>query len=139
MISKNKTRYITPVGGNIFSDLGFSQKEAASLLARSKKIISKKLSLEEPLMTELSLQMRENWIDPDDAPELNEGWFQNAHVYIGDTLIKRGVGRPPIKNAKEMLSLRLDSDVLEKLRASGKGWQTRLSKHIKEAVLKGAL
>ena len=38
-----------------------------------------------------------------------------------------------------MLSLRLDSDVLEKLRASGKGWQTRLSKHIKEAVLKGTL
>jgi uncharacterized protein (DUF4415 family) len=82
---------------------------------------------------------KKEWVDPDDAPELDEEWFQSAHVYIGDTLVKRGVGRPPIKNAKEMLSLRLDSDVLEKLRASGKGWQTRLSKHIKEAVLKGAL
>ena len=58
---------------------------------------------------------------------------------LATRLIKRGVGRPPIKNAKEMLSPRLDSDVLEKLRASGKGWQTCLSKHIKEAVLKGAL
>jgi uncharacterized protein (DUF4415 family) len=38
-----------------------------------------------------------------------------------------------------MLSLRLDADILEKLRASGKGWQTRLSNHIKEAVLKDAL
>jgi uncharacterized protein (DUF4415 family) len=82
---------------------------------------------------------KKEWVDPDDAPELDEEWFQNAHVYIGDTLIKRGVGRPPIKNTKEMLSLRLDSDVLEKLRGSGKGWQTRLSKHIKEAVLKGTL
>jgi uncharacterized protein (DUF4415 family) len=80
-----------------------------------------------------------DWVDPDDAPELDEQWFQDAHVYVGDTLIKRGVGRPPIQNAKEMLSLRLDSDILEKLRASGKGWQTRLSKHIKEAVLKGTL
>ncbi len=83
--------------------------------------------------------MEEEWVDPDDAPEADEEWFKNAPVYIGDTLIKRGVGRPPIKNAKEMLSLRLDSDVLEKLRASGKGWQTGLSKYIKEAVLKGAL
>jgi uncharacterized protein (DUF4415 family) len=80
-----------------------------------------------------------DWVDPDDAPELDEQWFQDAHVYIGDTLIKRGVGRPPIKNTKEMLSLRLDADILEKLRASGKGWQTRLSNHIKEAVLKDAL
>ena len=86
-----------------------------------------------------SLDSKKGWVEPDDAPELDEELFQNAHIYIGDTLIKRGVGRPPIKNAKEMLSLRLDSDVLEKLRASGKGWQTRLSKHIKEAVLKGSL
>jgi uncharacterized protein (DUF4415 family) len=80
-----------------------------------------------------------DWVDPDDAPELDEQWFQDAHVYIGDTLIKRGVDRPPIKNTKEMLSLRLDADILEKLRASGKGWQTRSSNHIKEAVLKDAL
>ena len=71
-----------------------------------------------------------DWVDPDDAPELDEQWFQDAHVYIGDTLIKRGVGRPPIKNTKEMLSLRLDADILEKLLASGKGRQTRLSNHI---------
>jgi uncharacterized protein (DUF4415 family) len=80
-----------------------------------------------------------DWVDPDDAPELDEKWFRDAHVYVGDTLIKRGVGRPPIKNTKVMLSLRLDFDVLEKLRASGKGWQTRLSNHIKEAVSKGVL
>jgi uncharacterized protein (DUF4415 family) len=90
-------------------------------------------------LSKKSKNTKKEWVDPDDAPELDEEWFQNAHVYIGDTLIKRGVGRPPIKNTKEMLSLRLDSDVLEKLRGSGKGWQTRLSKHIKEAVLKGTL
>jgi uncharacterized protein (DUF4415 family) len=90
----------------------------------------------EEIMAKLK-NIKPDWVDPDDAPELDEQWFQDAHVYIGDTLIKRGVGRPPIKNTKEMLSLRIDFDVLEKLRASGKGWQTRLSKHIKEAVMKG--
>ena len=83
--------------------------------------------------------IKPDWADPEDAPELDEQWFQDAHVYIGDTLIKRGVGRPPIKNTKEMLSLRIDFDVLEKLRASGKGWQTRLNKYIKDAVLRGDL
>jgi uncharacterized protein (DUF4415 family) len=33
----------------------------------------------------------------------------------------------------------MDFDALEKLRESGKGWQTRLNKYIKEAVLKGDL
>jgi len=83
--------------------------------------------------------IKPDWVDLDDAPELDEKWFQEAHVYIGDTLIKRGVGRPPIKNTKEMLSLRMDFDVLERLRASGKGWQTRLNKYIKDAVMRGDL
>lgn len=74
--------------------------------------------------------MQKDWVDPDDAPELDKQQFQDAHVYIGDTLIKRGVGRSPIKNTKEMLSLSLDADILEKLRLGGKGWQTRLSNHI---------
>ena len=74
--------------------------------------------------------MQKDWVDPDDAPELDKQQFQDAHVYIGDTLIKRDVGRPPIKNTKEMLSLSLDADILEKLRVSDKGWQTCLSNHI---------
>lgn len=95
-------------------------------------------------MPELELNRKnqnsqEDWVDPDDAPEADEEGFRDAHIYVGDTLIKRGVGRPPIKNTKEMLSLRMDFDVLEKLRASGKGWQTRLNKYIKDAVLKGDL
>jgi len=36
-----------------------------------------------------------NWFDPDDAPELTEEWFEAAHQYQGDTLVKRGRGRPP--------------------------------------------
>lgn len=34
------------------------------------------------------------WFDPDDVPELTKEWFEVAHQYHGDTLIKRGRGRP---------------------------------------------
>jgi len=38
----------------------------------------------------------------------------------------RRVGRPRAAVRRPMLSMRTDLDVLEKLRASGPGWQTRV-------------
>ena len=36
-----------------------------------------------------SKNVMEDWFDPDDAPEVDEEWFKNAHVYIGGRLIKK--------------------------------------------------
>jgi uncharacterized protein (DUF4415 family) len=44
---------------------------------------------------------------------------------------RRG-GRPAGSN-KEMVSIRLDKDVLEKFRAAGPGWQTRINEALKRA------
>ncbi len=46
---------------------------------------------------------------------------------------KRTKGRknPP---AKEIITLRLDSDVLDYFRASGKGWQSRVSDILRQAA-----
>ncbi|MFC0269835.1 MobC family plasmid mobilization relaxosome protein [Kushneria aurantia] len=33
--------------------------------------------------------------DPDDAPELGDDWFADAHQYEGDRLVKRGKGPLP--------------------------------------------
>jgi hypothetical protein len=38
-------RHVTPADGNIFADLGFDQKEAATLLAESDRIIADKLAI----------------------------------------------------------------------------------------------
>jgi uncharacterized protein (DUF4415 family) len=65
------------------------------------------------------------WVDPDDAPELTQRHFERADVYEGDKLIRRGVGRPPLSHPKKLVSLRIDPDVLERLRSFGPGWQTR--------------
>ena len=36
--------HITPVGGNVFADLGFEPEEAAALMAVSQRIISEMLA-----------------------------------------------------------------------------------------------
>lgn len=44
--------HVTPVGGNIFADLGFKPEEAIALKAQSQRIISEKLAIKESLIVE---------------------------------------------------------------------------------------
>ena len=72
------------------------------------------------------------WIDPDDAPDLTEAFFQTADRYDGATLKPRG--RPKAATTKEAVKLRLDADVLAALRASGDGWQTRINDALRASL-----
>ena len=63
----------------------------------------------------------------DDIPELTDGFFEKADFYIGDKLIRRGRGRPPLGVPKKLVSLRLDQEVIERFRAGGPGWQSRIN------------
>jgi len=63
--------------------------------------------------------------DPDEAPEITERWIEEADLYRGEKLIRRG--RPRLANPKQLLSLRLPPEVIESWRASGPGWQTRMA------------
>ena len=74
------------------------------------------------------------WTDPDDAPPLTAAMLEDAEFYKGDTFVRRGPGRPATGNAKELVSLRLDRDVLAKLRESGPGWQTRVNGLLRQAL-----
>jgi len=76
------------------------------------------------------------WVDPDDAPELTEEYFDRAHVYVGDTLVRRGRGRPPLAAPKQAVTIRLEPELLAKLRAGGPGWQTRLNEAVREWLAK---
>lgn len=66
-------------------------------------------------------------LDPDDAPEMTADMLSRAEVFEGNTFVRRGRGRPPSDVRKEQINVRLDPDVLERLRASGPGWQTRIN------------
>jgi uncharacterized protein (DUF4415 family) len=52
---------------------------------------------------------------------------------LGPSKQKRGP--KPSGNAKVLLTLRLDPDVVAKFRASGAGWQTRMAEALKQAVV----
>lgn len=75
---------------------------------------------------------KREWVDPDDAPELTDEWFDTADFYSGGKLVRRG--RPKSDAPKEAVSLRLDPDVLTHYRATGPGWQSRINEDLRKAA-----
>ena len=71
------------------------------------------------------------WVDPDDAPELTDEWFDKADFMVGDKVIRRG---RPAGSSKQQVSLRLDKAVLDHFRATGPGWQTRMNDALRKAA-----
>jgi uncharacterized protein (DUF4415 family) len=69
--------------------------------------------------------IKRKWIDPDDAPELTDAELARAVHYDGERVIRRG--RPKLANPKDQVTLRLDHDIVERFRASGAGWQSRIN------------
>ena len=82
----------------------------------------------------------ESW-DPDYIPDLGEVFFERAAILHGDKIIREATGtlqrvngRPRLANPKQLVSLRLDAVLLDKLRASGPGWQSRVNAMLRAAV-----
>jgi uncharacterized protein (DUF4415 family) len=71
------------------------------------------------------------WVDPDDAPELTDEWFDKADFKIGRKVIRRG---RPVGSAKRLVSLRIDQAVLDRFRADGPGWQSRINEALRKAA-----
>lgn len=71
------------------------------------------------------------WADPNDAPELTEEWFAKAVLHEGEKPVNRG-GRPRGSD-KQSVTLRLDRDVIERFKAGGAGWQTRMNEALRHA------
>jgi len=68
----------------------------------------------------------------EDIPELTDELLEQADFYIGGKLIKRG--RPKLAAPKETISIRLDSDLLEYLRGTGAGWQSRVNDLLRKSM-----
>lgn len=91
------------------------------------------MTANKPIMPSISKDEPETtsaWVDPDDAPELDEDFFIHADLYHGETLIRRG--RPRKARPKEAVSIRLSPEVVEAFRAEGPGWQTRIDEALKD-------
>jgi uncharacterized protein (DUF4415 family) len=68
----------------------------------------------------------------EDIPELTEEFFERADYHIGGKLVRRG--RPRSEAPKKAVNLRLDQDVLERFRAGGPGWQSRMNQALRKAA-----
>jgi len=76
--------------------------------------------------------------DPDAAEATDEQItqakaFAQAFPDLAES-IKRSRGRPPIDAPKQQVSIRLSPDVLAKLKASGRGWQSKVDDILRQAV-----
>jgi uncharacterized protein (DUF4415 family) len=79
----------------------------------------------------------------DDSPEWTAEDFARAEVWDGNKFLghgrdfengKRKAGRPKGSGTKELVTLRIDRDILDHFRAGGPGWQTRLNDALREVT-----
>ena len=77
-----------------------------------------------------------------DTPEWTEDHFRYGQLTIGGKVVREAhgtwtrpwPGRPRIENPKKQVTLRLDQDVIEALRATGKGWQSRINAELRKML-----
>lgn len=94
-------------------------------------------------MNENNNALENTWIDLDDAPELDETFFDQATPKINDEAVSvsevkvaftQRLGRPKSDNPKKAISIRLSPEVVEYFKSTGKGWQTRMDEALQEYV-----
>jgi uncharacterized protein (DUF4415 family) len=64
----------------------------------------------------------------DELPELTDEMFARGVVNKG--------GRPRAANPKRLISIRLTEDVIQRWRATGPGWQTRMAEKLSNSAPK---
>ena len=82
------------------------------------------------------------FVDPDDAPEWTEDQLDRAEVAVSGevvrsaqgTLTKRP-GRPRLASPKQVVSLRLEPDVIAAFKGTGAGWQKRMGDVLKKSAI----
>ncbi|MCK6417238.1 MAG: BrnA antitoxin family protein [Giesbergeria sp.] len=83
------------------------------------------------------------WVDPDDAPELTQDFFEQGDWKIGEQPVSaqegaaalRGAlsrGRPKAQGTKQALTVSYDAEVIDAFKATGTGWQTRMNDALKD-------
>jgi uncharacterized protein (DUF4415 family) len=77
--------------------------------------------------------------DPDDFDATEEDIarakpFAEAFPDLMES-IRRTRGRPPVDDPKLPVTIRLDREVVEKFKATGKGWQGRMNEVLKAAKI----
>ena len=81
---------------------------------------------------------REDWEDVTDNPEWTREDFAHAKPFAEvfpelAQALKRGRGKQK-SETKQLVSLRMDRDIVERFKADGKGWQSRINDTLRKAI-----
>lgn len=78
-----------------------------------------------------------------DSPELTDKDFERARpfreVFPEQHAAWKRRGRPPVETPKVHIGFRLAADVVEGIRATGRGYNARVEKVLRDALSKGRL
>ena len=85
---------------------------------------------------------QQNW-DAVDVPEATAEDFARARpfkeIFPEQYKAWKRMGRPPVESPKVHISFRLASDVVDDIRATGKGYNVRVEKVLRDALKRGEL
>jgi uncharacterized protein (DUF4415 family) len=77
--------------------------------------------------------------DPDN-PEMTEEELKELRPFrevfpdLAASIDRKLAGRPKAENPKKAISLRLDQEVIDRFKATGDGWQSRMNEALRKAV-----
>ena len=82
---------------------------------------------------------RADWDEVSDNPEMTEEELEELRPFreVFPELaasIDRKLGRPKVETPKKAISLRLDQEVIDRFKATGDGWQSRMNEALRKAV-----
>ena len=82
---------------------------------------------------------RADWDEVDDNPELTDEELKELRPFrevFPDLAasLDRQLGRPKAETPKKAISIRLDQEVIDRFKASGDGWQSRMNEALRKAV-----
>lgn len=78
--------------------------------------------------------------DFDETPEWSAEIFDRAEIRIGGAVLRPATGtfskrgRPKLDQPKKQVTLRLDQDVIDHFRASGRNWQSRINEILRKEI-----
>uniref|UniRef100_UPI003100D3B7 BrnA antitoxin family protein n=1 Tax=Neorhizobium sp. EC2-8 TaxID=3129230 RepID=UPI003100D3B7 len=101
-----------------------------------------KFSSKRPLTDEEEAEIQRMIASDSDNPEWTDKELADARPFrevfpdlaanIDREIAKRG--RPPLEKTKQPVTIRLDPDLVEHYKASGKGWQSRMNDDLRKAA-----
>ena len=71
----------------------------------------------------------QDWIDPDDSPDLSQDDWREKFAAA-----KPQRGRPRTARPKVSTTIRLDADIIDHFRKGGAGWQSRINEALRKVV-----